>query len=88
MTPFPVGIIGCGLMGSACAVRLKAAGIAVTGYDIDPAKAAALGGPPTASIADIARGSRTVVLAVFNTEQVENAVDALLAARPADAPPR
>jgi 3-hydroxyisobutyrate dehydrogenase-like beta-hydroxyacid dehydrogenase len=83
MTPFPVGIIGCGLMGSACAVRLKAAGIAVTGYDIDPAKAAALGGTPAASIADIARRSRTVVLAVFNTEQVENAVDALLAALPA-----
>ena len=87
MTPFPVGIIGCGLMGSACAARLKAAGIAVTGYDIDPAKAAALGGPPAASIADIARGSLTVVMAVFNTEQVENAIDALLAALPAEAPP-
>ena len=87
MTPFPVGIIGCGLMGSACAARLKAAGIAVTGYDIDPAKAAALGGTPAASIADIARGSRTVVLAVFNTEQVENAIDALLAALPVKAPP-
>jgi len=96
MTQFSVGIIGCGLMGRACAVRLKAAGIAVTGYDIDRAKAAALGGTPAASIADIARGSRTVVLAVFNTEQVENAVDALLAALPArpegsplggDAPP-
>lgn len=87
MTPFPVGIIGCGLMGSACAARLKAAGIAVTGYDIDPAKAAALGGTPAASIADIARGSRTVVMAVFNTEQVENAIDALLAALPVKAPP-
>ncbi len=87
MSPFPVGIIGCGLMGSACAARLKAAGITVTGYDIDPAKAAALGGTPAASIADIARGSRTVVLAVFNTEQVESAVDALLGALPAGAPP-
>ncbi|MBX3651598.1 MAG: NAD(P)-dependent oxidoreductase [Burkholderiales bacterium] len=83
----PVGIIGCGLMGSACAARLKAAGITVTGYDIDPAKAAALGGTPAASIADIARGSRTVVLAVFSTDQVENATDALLAALPAEAPP-
>jgi 3-hydroxyisobutyrate dehydrogenase-like beta-hydroxyacid dehydrogenase len=87
MTQFPVGIIGCGLMGSACAARLKAAGITVTGYDIDPAKAAALGGTPAASISDIARGSRTVVLAVFDTEQVESAVDALLAALPAEAPP-
>ncbi len=83
----PVGIIGCGLMGSACAARLKTAGIAITGYDIDPAKAAALGGAPAASIADIARGCRTVVLAVFDTGQVENTVDALLAALPAEAPP-
>ncbi|MBX3666737.1 MAG: NAD(P)-dependent oxidoreductase, partial [Burkholderiales bacterium] len=83
----PVGIIGCGLMGSACAARLKAAGITVTGYDIDPAKAAALGGAPASSIADIARGCRTVVLAVFDTGQVENAIDALLAALPAEAPP-
>ncbi|MCW5603095.1 MAG: NAD(P)-dependent oxidoreductase [Burkholderiales bacterium] len=83
----PVGIIGCGLMGSACAARLKAAGITVTGYDIDPVKAAALGGAPASSIADIARGCRTVVLAVFDTRQVENAIDALLAALPAEAPP-
>ncbi len=87
MTRSPVGIIGCGLMGSACAARLKAAGIAVTGYDIDAAKAAALGGTPATSLADIARHCDTAVLAVFDTAQVENAVDALLAARPAEAPP-
>jgi len=87
MTLFPVAITGCSLMGSAFAALLKAAGFAVTGYDIDPAKAVALGGTPAASITEIARGSRTVVLAVFNTEQVENAVDALLAALPAEAPP-
>jgi len=87
MTLSPVGIIGCGLMGSACAARLKGAGIAITGYDVDPSKAAALGGTPAASLADIARSCNTAVLAVFDTAQVEGTIDALLKARPADAPP-
>lgn len=83
----PVGIVGCGLMGSACAQRLTAAGHAVSGYDIDPAKAAAIGGQTAASLADIARHCRVVILAVFNTEQVEQATGALLAALPAEVPP-
>lgn len=86
----PVGIIGTGLMGSACARRLIAAGQAVTGYDIDAAKAQAfakLGGQTAASVAALARDCNTVVLAVFNTDQVEAACDALLAARPAGQPP-
>ncbi len=93
MNNTPVGIIGTGLMGSACARRLIAAGHAVTGYDVDPAKApafAALGGQTAASIAALARDCNTVVLAVFNTDQVEAALespDGLLAARPAGLPP-
>jgi len=83
----PVGIIGCGLMGSACGARLKAAGIAITGYDIDSLKAAALGGKPATALADIARHCDTAVLAVFDTAQVEDTIDALLTARPADASP-
>jgi putative dehydrogenase len=86
----PIGIIGTGLMGSACAQRLIAAGQAVTGYDVDVTKApafAALGGQTAASIAALARNCDTVMLAVFNTDQVEAACDALLTARPADAPP-
>lgn len=83
-----IGIIGTGLMGSACARRLIAVGQAVTGYDVDAAKApafAALGGQTAASVAALARDCNTVVLAVFNTDQVEAACDSLLAARPADA---
>jgi 3-hydroxyacyl-CoA dehydrogenase len=38
----PVGVIGTGLMGMACAKRLLAAGHDVLGYDIDAAKLAAL----------------------------------------------
>jgi 3-hydroxyisobutyrate dehydrogenase-like beta-hydroxyacid dehydrogenase len=87
MTRNPVGIVGCGLMGSACAQRLTAAGHAVAGYDIDPAKAAAIGGEAATSLADIARRCRVVILAVFNTEQAEQATEALLAALPADTPP-
>ena len=93
MNNTPVGIIGTGLMGSACARRLIAAGHAVTGYDVDAAKApafAALGGQTAASIAALARDCNTVVLAVFNTDQVEVALespDGLLAARPAGLPP-
>lgn len=86
----PVGIIGAGLMGTACARRIAASGRAVIGYDIDPARSAAFaafGGSAAASIADIARACRTVVIAVFNTDQVEDALEALLAALPADAPP-
>ncbi len=93
MNNTPVGIIGTGLMGSACARCLIAAGHAVTGYDVDAAKApafAALGGQTAASIAALARDCNTVVLAVFNTDQVETALEApdgLIASRPADLPP-
>ena len=84
-----IGIIGCGLMGTACAKRLLASGFPVIGYDIDPAKSAALsaiGGRTAESLDELARTCRTLVLAVFNTKQAESACDALLAALPADAP--
>jgi 3-hydroxyisobutyrate dehydrogenase-like beta-hydroxyacid dehydrogenase len=93
MNNAPVGILGTGLMGSACARRLIAAGHTVTGYDVDTAKAPAfalLGGKTAASIAALARDCNTLVLAVFNTDQVEAALEApdgLLATRPADLPP-
>lgn len=90
MNKTPVGILGTGLMGSACAQRLIAAGHAVTGHDVDTTKAsafAALGGHNAPSLATLARDCNTVVLAVFNTDQVEAACDALLAARPANLPP-
>lgn len=83
-TAGPVGLIGVGLMGMACAQRLLAAGLPVTGYDVDGGKLAALealGGKRAASVADIAHGCERIVLAVFDTAQVEQTVDALLAAR-------
>jgi 3-hydroxyisobutyrate dehydrogenase-like beta-hydroxyacid dehydrogenase len=73
----PVGIIGLGLMGEVYARRLMAAGFSAIGFDIDPAKNQRLAqiGGRTASLADIARDCDPIVLAVFNTDQVEDVVE-------------
>ncbi len=89
----PVGVIGTGLMGTACSKRLLGAGFDVLGYDVDAGKLRALetlGGRAARSIAEIARSCDKVVLAVFDTDQVEGAIegpDGLLAGRPAGGPP-
>jgi 3-hydroxyisobutyrate dehydrogenase-like beta-hydroxyacid dehydrogenase len=74
----PVGIVGLGLMGSVLARRLIAASFIVTGYDIDAAKTDGLvaqGGRAAASIGDVARAADTIILAVFDTAQVEEVVE-------------
>ena len=74
----PVGVIGIGLMGEVFARRLVSAGFSVVGFDIDPAKTARLselGARPAASIAEVARAANPIVLAVFNTDQVEEVVE-------------
>lgn len=71
------GLIGAGLMGTACATRLMQAGYAVTAYDVEHAKRAAiarLGARPAASVAEVAAQCEVIVLAVFNTDQVEQVV--------------
>ncbi|HYA05271.1 MAG TPA: NAD(P)-dependent oxidoreductase [Xanthobacteraceae bacterium] len=72
-----VGLVGIGLMGQAYARRLVAANFAVLGFDIDPAKNDKLApiGARTGSLADIARDCNPIVLAVFNTDQVEDVVE-------------
>src|SRR3990172_6620004 len=73
-----IGLVGLGLMGEVCAQRLIAAGFAVVGFDVDAARnerLAALGGCAAASIAEVARAGDPIVLAVFNTDQVEEVVD-------------
>lgn len=72
------GVIGAGLMGTACAQRLMQAGFGVLAYDVDTAKCAAiakLGARLAGSIAEIVGQSAAVVLAVFNTDQVEQVVE-------------
>ena len=65
-------------MGEVYAQRLIQAGIPVTGIDIDPARTrrlADIGGRPAPSIADLAKSARCIILAVFNTDQVEDVVE-------------
>ena len=74
----PVAIIGLGLMGEVYAQRLIDAKIPVAGFDIDPARRARLaeiGGRPGDTIAELAKLSRCIIVAVFNTEQVEDVVE-------------
>src|ERR1700722_1795511 len=76
----PVGVIGVGLMGEVYARRLVAAGFTVIGYDIDPAKRERLTqfGAQAGTLADIAQKCEPIVLAVFNTDQVEDVVERTL----------
>jgi len=89
----PIGVIGTGLMGMACAKRLLAAGFEVLGYDVAAAKVAglaALGGRAARSAAEIAGACDRTVLAVFNTGQVEETIEGpggLIASRSQDSPP-
>jgi len=72
-----VGLVGLGLMGGVYARRLVAAGFSVVGYDVDAEKNARLAeiGARAGSLADIARDCDPIVLAVFNTEQVEDVAE-------------
>lgn len=67
-------------MGEVYAHRLVAAGFVVIGCDIDAGKSVRLAeiGARAASLADIARDCEPIVLAVFNTEQVEEVVERAL----------
>jgi len=74
----PVAIIGLGLMGEVYAQRLIDRKFPVTGFDVDPAhrkRLADIGGRPTDTIAELAKPARCIIIAVFNTEQVEDVVE-------------
>ncbi len=76
----PVGIIGVGLMGEVYVRRLVAAGLSVVGFDVDAAKMTRLAqiGARAGPLVEIARDCDPIVLAVFNTEQVEDVVERAL----------
>ncbi len=69
------GIAGLGLLGAALAHRLVQAGYSPKGYDIDPDKIAALAkaGGIAATLDEVAHCD-VVLLAVFDTSQVEDVV--------------
>jgi 3-hydroxyisobutyrate dehydrogenase-like beta-hydroxyacid dehydrogenase len=76
--PSCVGVIGLGLIGTSLARRLLQAGFAVAGYDIaadrrDPL--ARLGGIACTSANAVGERCGKIVLAVFNTGQVESVLE-------------
>jgi 3-hydroxyisobutyrate dehydrogenase len=78
MNDTPVAVIGLGLMGETYARRLLDARIPVLGYDIEPGKRQrldAIGGRSVDSIADLAKPARCIIIAVFNTDQVEEVIE-------------
>ncbi len=85
-----VGVVGLGLMGTAIVKRLAGARFDVIGYDIDAQKRARIVGAGAAAVDALsAIGERcaTIMLAVFDTAQVETVVEKLLSER-AKASPR
>jgi 3-hydroxyisobutyrate dehydrogenase-like beta-hydroxyacid dehydrogenase len=73
-----VGVVGLGLIGRALTRRLIAAGIPVAGYDIEAAKLdslVALGGRPVDSLGELAGAADRFILAVFDTQQVEDVIE-------------
>jgi 3-hydroxyisobutyrate dehydrogenase-like beta-hydroxyacid dehydrogenase len=73
-----VGVIGAGLMGTAITRRLAGAGYEVLAYDVDAAKRQAIaehGAKPQAAASVVMTGCAISVLAVFNTEQVEEVIE-------------
>ena len=78
MNDSPVAVIGLGLMGEVYARLLLDARIPVIGYDIDPSKRdrlAAIGGRSVDSIAELAKPARCIIIAVFNTDEVEDVIE-------------
>ena len=74
----PIGLFGIGLLGTAIARRLLEARFEVVGYDVYPARRealAGLGGRAADSPSGVAASCDTVVLAVFDTAQVEQVIE-------------
>jgi 3-hydroxyisobutyrate dehydrogenase-like beta-hydroxyacid dehydrogenase len=72
-----VGVIGAGLMGTAVTQRLIAAGFEVLVYDVDAGKREAIarsGAKAEANASVVIAACEINVLAVFNTDQVEEVV--------------
>ncbi len=66
-----VGIIGLGLVGRAIAARLAAAGFEVVGYDVNAKALAAFDGRKAESPEGVAAEAKRIVLAVYDTPDVE-----------------
>jgi len=86
----PVGLVGIGLVGTALAENLLAAGCEVVGYDIDVAKCRRLeelGGVAACGPADVGRRCRYVLLSLMTTAIVRQVVEGPGGLLEADPPP-
>lgn len=70
-----IGFIGLGNMGGRMARRLAGAGIAVLGYDTDPARAAAAGAQAAATIREVMEYADVVMLSLPDSKVVESVVE-------------
>lgn len=78
-TGAPTGLVGLGLMGGAFAARLRLAGFAVLGCDLDPACRAALaeqGGGTVANAAEVLRRCDRVILSLPSHHEVAEVIAA------------
>ncbi len=75
-----VGLIGLGLLGSALAERMLAAGYRVTGYDLEPQRRewlASAGGAAVDSVASLAEKCETIVLSLPDSHVVSMVLEEL-----------
>jgi 3-hydroxyisobutyrate dehydrogenase-like beta-hydroxyacid dehydrogenase len=76
----PIGLIGIGLLGSALAERMLAAGMTLVGYDRDPAacqRLLRLGGEAMDTAGQVASRCRTLVLCLPDSSVVRSVVESL-----------
>lgn len=73
-----IGIVGIGIMGTAYARNLLAAGFPVSGWDLDASRRAALGslgGTPLESVAEVAASAAVVITALPSTDALVETVE-------------
>lgn len=74
-----IGLIGTGLMGTAVAERLHAAGFGVLGWDRDPARLASSGAEPAESAAAVVKSCDGLVLSLPDSRVVEAVLNEVVA---------
>jgi 3-hydroxyisobutyrate dehydrogenase len=72
-----VGVVGLGNMGGRIARRLVDGGEAVVGFDLDAARAAAVGARPAGSLAELAGAADVVLLSLPDSPAIEAVVGEL-----------
>ncbi len=69
-----IGVVGLGLMGQSFVKRLDDAKIKVLGYDVHPKAIESFGQHRFSTLSELSASCQTMILAVFNSKQVEEAL--------------